>query len=53
MTPFTPKMCQADRGWVEPSKDLIKKAFLRRRRFYFGAGNWVRYEQNREYGAKL
>jgi hypothetical protein len=46
-------MCQADGGEIEPSKQLIEQAFLRRRRFYFGIGNWVRYEQNRESRAKL
>jgi hypothetical protein len=50
---LTPKVCQADGGRAEPSKDLIEKAFLCFRRLYFGADKQVLYEQNREYGAKL
>src|SRR5262249_3079346 len=53
MTRFTPKICQADGRWAEPLKPLIQKAFLRRHRFYFRSRSGVRYEQNREYGAKL
>jgi hypothetical protein len=50
---LTPKICQACGGWILLSNELIKKVFLRSGGLCLVVGNWPRYEQKRENGAKL